>query len=89
MIIDKIKNGEIKLAEAKNNQIRFKSSLNEIKRGNNKHKSKGQKNSIYNISILYKARKEAIKFFDEYSSMVPEAKNEVAKGTGLRILKPK
>ena len=38
-----MKNGEIKLAEAKSNQIRFKSSLNEIKRENNKHESKGPK----------------------------------------------
>ena len=30
-LIDKIKNGEIKLAEAKNDQTRFKSNLGEIK----------------------------------------------------------
>ena len=31
-LIDKIKNGEIKLAEAKNDQIIFKSNLGEIKK---------------------------------------------------------
>ena len=39
-LIDKIKNGEIKLAEAKNDQINFKSSLGKIKKGNNKKRSK-------------------------------------------------
>ena len=39
-LIDKIKNGEIKLAEAKNDQIRFKSNLKKIKKGNNKKSSK-------------------------------------------------
>ena len=42
-LIDKIKNGEIKLAEAKNDQIRFKSNLNEIKKENNKKRSNQQK----------------------------------------------
>ena len=42
-LIDKIKNGEIKLEEAKNDQIRFKLNLSEIKKGNNKKRSKDQK----------------------------------------------
>ena len=50
-LINKIKNGEIKLAEAKNGQIRFKSSLGEIKKGNNKKISKEQKNALYNIDM--------------------------------------
>ena len=37
--------------------------------------------------MLYKARNEAIKFFDDYSLMVFDAKNkaklEATKGTGL------
>ena len=36
--------------------------------------------------MLYKAKKEAIKFFNEYSSMVSEAKNKATKGTRLKIL---
>ena len=39
--------------------------------------------------MFYKARKEVIKFYDDYSSMVFEAKNKAAKGTGLKILAPK
>ena len=39
--------------------------------------------------MLYKARKEAIKFYDDYSSMMSEAKYRATKGTGLKILTPK
>ena len=39
--------------------------------------------------MLYKARNQAIKFFDDYSLMVFEGKNRATKGTGLKILTPK
>ena len=39
--------------------------------------------------MLYKARKKAIKFFADYSSVVSEAKTKATKGTGLKILTPK
>ena len=40
--------------------------------------------------MLYKARNEAIKFNDDYSLMISEAKqNNTTKGTGLKILTPK
>ena len=42
--IDKIRNSEIKITDAKNDQIIFKSHCDEIKKGNNKEKSKEQKN---------------------------------------------
>ena len=90
-IINKIQNGEISLADVKNNQEKFKSYLGEIKKGNKKHRSKVQKNTLYNIEMLYKARNEAIKFYDDYSLMMSEAKNKAkaTKGTGLKILTPK
>ena len=34
----------------------------------------------------YKERNEATKFYDDYSLMMSEAKNEATKGTGLKIL---
>ena len=55
-------------------------------------KSKEQKNTIYNIEMLYKARKEAIKFFDDYSLMISEAKNKAKNNISdkrLKILTPK
>ena len=92
-IIDKIRDGKIDLADVKNNQEKFKSYLGEIKKGNKKHRSKVQKNTLYNIKMLYKARKEAIKFYDDYSSMMSEAKCKAkqnrTEGTGLKILTPK
>ena len=40
--------------------------------------------------MLYKAKNEAIKFFEDYSLTVSEAKkNKATKGTGLTILIPK
>ena len=70
----------------KNNQERFKSYRGEIRKGK---KSKEQKNTLYNIETLYKAKSEVIKFYDDYSLMMSEAKTEASKGTGLKILTPK
>ena len=39
--------------------------------------------------MLYKARNEAIKFYDDYSSMMSEAKFRATKGKGIKILTPK
>ena len=69
-IIDKTRNGKTDLADVKNNQEKFKSYLGEIKKGNNKHKSKEQRNTSFNIEMLYKARNEAITFYDYYSLMI-------------------
>ena len=87
-IINKIQNAEISLADVKNNQEKFKSYLGEIKKGNNKRKSKEQKNALYSIETLYKARNEAIKFYDDYSLIMSEAKIKATKGKGLKILTP-
>ena len=38
--------------------------------------------------MLYKARNEAIKFYDDYSSMMSEAKYIATKETRLKILTP-
>ena len=34
--------------------------------------------------MLYKARNEAIKIYDDYSSMISETKAKANKGTGLK-----
>ena len=44
---------------------------------------------MYNIETLYKARSEAITFYNDYSLMMSEAKTKASKGTGLKILTPK
>ena len=90
-IIDKTRDGKTDLADVKNNQEKFKSYLGEIKKGNNKHKSKEQRNTSFNIEMLYKERNEAITFYDYYSLMMSEAKTKAraTKGTGLKISTPK
>ena len=39
--------------------------------------------------MLYKARNEATKFYNDYSSVMSEAKLKEIKGTGLKILTTK
>ena len=51
-VINKIQNGEISLADVKNNQEEFKTYLGEIKKGNKKHRSKEPKSTLYNIEML-------------------------------------
>ena len=46
-LINKVKNGEIKLSDVKNYQTIFKAHLDEIKKGNNKKISKEQRNALY------------------------------------------
>ena len=82
-ITNKILDGKIDLTDVKNNQQKFKSYLGEIKKGN---KSKEQN---YNIEMLYKARNEAIKLYDDYSLIMSEAKAKGSKATVFKILSPK
>ena len=91
-IINTIQDGKKGLADVKNNQQDFKLYLGEIKKG--AKKSKEQRNTSYNIEMLFKARNEAINFYDDYSLMMPEARtkskqNNTTKGTKLKILTPK
>ena len=83
-LLDKIKNTKIKLADVKKDQIKFKLNLNEIKRG--PKKSRKQKNALFNIKMLYKARNESIKFYDNYSLMASEAKNKEKNKTSGKVL---
>ena len=59
------------------------------KKGNNKRRSKEEKNALYNIEILPKARNEAIKLYDDYFSIMSEAKAKETKATRLKILTPR
>ena len=57
-----MQNGEIDLADVKNNQEKFKTCLGEIKKGNKKHRSKEQKNTLYNIEISTKQERKLLNF---------------------------
>ena len=41
------------------------------------------------INILFNGRNDAIKFIEDYCSMILEAKRKATKGKGLKILTPK
>ena len=61
-LINKIKDGEISLKQATNDQYKLKSKLGEMKKGNRKKKSKTNL-EIKNVDKLYKSRTAAIDFF--------------------------
>ena len=85
--LDEIKKGKMSLEEAKNNQQNYLNYLNIIRKGN---KSANQKNTLTNINIHFNARNSVIKFIEDYSSMIIEAKKlaKEQEGTRLKILTP-
>ena len=62
----------MKLEKAKKLQNVFQSNLNEISRG--RYKSKEKRSALKNFRLLYESREAVIKLFNDYSSIVPEAK---------------
>ena len=86
--LDEIKKGKMSLEEAKNYQQNYLDYLNIIRKGN---KNSEQKNTLANINVHFNARNNAIKFIEDYGSMILEAKRlakEEQEGTGLKILTP-
>ena len=75
------------IEEAKEYQKEYLNYLNIIRKGNKN--AKPEKN-ISKFNILYNARNDAIKFLEDYSSMILEAKKlaREQKGKGLKILTP-
>ena len=80
-----IKEGKISVEEAKEKQKDYYSYLNTIRRGN---KNANQKRTLANINILLNARDDVIKYIEDYSSMILEAKKlpREQEGTGLKVL---
>ena len=83
--LNDIKEGKISIQEAKDQQQNYYNYLNTIRRGN---KNASQKRTLANINNLFNARDNAIKFYEDYSSMILEAKKlaREQEGTGLKIL---
>ena len=77
----------MKLEEAKKLQNVLKSNLNEISRG--RHKSKEQKSALENIKLLCESREAANKLFNDYSSVVSQAKYKSIHGKEPKIVSPK
>ena len=70
-LLDEIKKSKISLEQAKNNQ-NYLEYLNTIRKGN---KNDEQRKTLANINVLFNARDSAIKFNEDYGSMILEAKN--------------
>ena len=84
--LKEIKEGRVSIQEAKNIQKEFNKQLNFIRRGN---KNQEQRQALNNINNLYNARDMAIKFIEDYGSMILEAKKIIKqKGKGLKMLTP-
>ena len=88
-LLNAIKNGEMSLEEAKNRQKDYLYYLNIIRKRNN---NPTQRKTLSNIDNHFNARNSAIKFIQDYGSMILEvkrlAKEEEEKGKGLKILTP-
>ena len=88
--LNEIKKGEITIEQAKASQEDFNNYLKTIRRGN---KTKEQENTLANINRLFNGSNYAVKFIEDYGSMILEAKKKAAEepttGTGLKILTPK
>ena len=88
-LISKIKDGEVSLKQAINNQSDLKLKLRKVRKGNSKRKSRTNLNVIKSVDNLYNSRQAGIYFFFEYTERVSEAKfRSKQKGTGLKILTP-
>ena len=85
--LNEIKKSKTSLNEAKNMQKNYLNYLNIIQKGN---KNANQKNTLANINIHFNARNSAIKFIEDFGSMILEAKKlaKEQEGTGLKILTP-
>ena len=87
LFLNDIKKGKISLEEAKNIQRDYENYLKYIRKGNENDE---QRKILANINVLLDARNNAIKFIEDYGSMILEAKRLAKQeGTGLKILTPK
>ena len=86
VFLNDIKKGKISLKEAKNQQQNYYNYLNIIRRGN---RYADQKKVLANINIHFNVRNDAIKYIEDYGSMILEAKTLAKQeGTRLKILTP-
>ena len=92
-LFKKIRDGDISLEMAEEDQEKFKREFGQIKSGNPKHKSEMQLYTIKNVKNLYDSRQKIIDLFNNYSKIKSEfiysSKQNETKGKRLKILTPK
>ena len=82
LFLNDIRKGKISLEEAQNLQQDYGNYLKDIRKGN---KNAEQEKTLANINLLFNARNNAIKFTEDYGSMILEAKRLAKQeGTGLQ-----
>ena len=81
-----IKNGRISLQKEKKIPEEFQSEINEILKENLNYKWKDQISTIHNIKKLYNGRGKVIKFYNDYTRMVSDAKYKSSHGEEHNIL---
>ena len=83
-----MRDGDISLEMAEEDQEKFKREFSQIKSGNPKHKSEMQLYIIKNVKNLYDSRQKIIDLFNSYSKIRSEAiyksKQNESKGKGLK-----
>ena len=71
--LKKIRDGKITIERAKELQEDLNNNIKKIRKGN---KTQEQKKTLANLNALFNGRSEATKFYDDYSSMILEAKKK-------------
>ena len=86
-LLKDIGDGKISIQEAKDKQENYYNYLKKIRKGN---KSANQKRTLANINVLFNARDNVIKYVEDYSSIILEARKLAREqgGEGLNILTP-
>ena len=92
-LFKKIRDRDVLLEMAQEDQEKCKREFSQIKSGNPKHKSEMQLYTIKNVKNLYDSRQKIIDLFNNYSKIKSESlyrsKHDKTEGSGLKILKPK
>ena len=93
LFFKKIRDGDILLEMAEEDQKKVKREFGQIKSGNRDHKSDKQLYTIKNVKNLYDSRQKNIDLFNSYSKIRSEAiyksKQNKTEGNGLKILTTK
>ena len=77
------------LEDAEKDQIKLKSDLGPIRKGNLKNRSEEQNNVINNVTNLYESREKVIQMFNNYAKNMSRNIYKSKQGMGLKILTPK
>ena len=83
-LLEKIRDGKITLERAKELQEDLNNNLKKLQKGNT---TQEQRKTLAILNILFNGRNEAIKFNDDYSSIILDAKKGLLKKQKEEALK--